>query len=510
MGLHHPNIISLLGITRGFRGASFPSLVFPWMPKGDLDCYIAYYGAGIETSVKLSVSRDIASGVAYLHSFPVVHGNLESKNVLLGPENRAYLTGFSSSTVLGGMSDDCFKSPEKPQPGRVQFTAPECFTEGGPSLPSVKRDIYSFSYILFHVFSGCLPWHDLLSSDIINEVRRGRMPSRPSGGGIDDSLWAFIKRCCSISSNGRPSADEVVTFLKKYRPPSKAASSPDDLTRMLPAFLPKVIDSGGYADIRKCTLTRDGGILQVVAVKSIRHQNRDPFAKTQKRYARELGNWARLMHENILPLLGTAGHVYATHGCDAWVCPWMENGTLETYLGKYSAMALPQKLRLLRDVAAGLRYLHSENVAHADLTDRNILVDINGRAVVADFGLSFRLSDLSENSHSVTPTARWMAPELTAAEGHRPTKESDMYSFGTIMNYVLSPSLEKPFEKYQNPQVWAALSRMEAPFPTRGKDISGGHWKFIQQCLVPHNSTTPRPSAEDAYKFLQRELGSIK
>jgi hypothetical protein len=53
------------------------------------------------------------------------------------------------------------------------------------------------------------------------------------------------------------------------------------------------------------------------------------------------------MHENILPLLGTAGHVYATHGCDAWVCPWMENGTLETYLGKYPAMALQQKLRLV-------------------------------------------------------------------------------------------------------------------------------------------------------------------
>jgi serine/threonine protein kinase len=63
-------------------------------------------------------------------------------------------------------------------------------------------------------------------------------------------------------------------------------------------------------------------------------------------------------------------------------------------------------------------------------------VDINGRAVVADFGLSFRLSNLSDNSHSVTEAARWMAPELMAAEGHHPTPESDMYSFGTIMNYV--------------------------------------------------------------------------
>jgi serine/threonine protein kinase len=203
MGLDDPNIISLLGITRGFRGASFPSLVFRWMPEGDLDCYIAYHGAGIDTSVKLSVvcrldyflpSGDMILLVsrhclwshlpsvlcyrqgshAYWLDFPQSTDFLWftvtwrafvpdiycssqysliffQKNVLLGPENRAYLTGFSSSTVLDGMSDDCFKSPEKPQPGRVQFTAPECFAEGGPSLPSVKRDIYSFGYILFHV-----------------------------------------------------------------------------------------------------------------------------------------------------------------------------------------------------------------------------------------------------------------------------------------------------------------------------------------------------------------------
>ena len=70
------------------------------------------------------------------------------KNILLGPGNIACITGFSLSTVLGGMSDECFKSPEKPQIGRVQFAAPECFTEG---LPTIKSDIYSMGYILFHV-----------------------------------------------------------------------------------------------------------------------------------------------------------------------------------------------------------------------------------------------------------------------------------------------------------------------------------------------------------------------
>ncbi|OJA19896.1 hypothetical protein AZE42_07022 [Rhizopogon vesiculosus] len=508
MELNHPNIISLLGITRGFQGGSFPSLIFPWMRNGDLDCYIAYYGAGIKPSIKLSVSQEIASAVAYLHEIHVVHGNLETKNVLLGPgpKHTAYLTGFSLSTVLSGMSDECFKSPEKPQPGRVQFAAPECFTDGGSSLPIIESDIYSFGYILFHIFSGCLPWHDLKSDDIINEIRQRRMPSRPGGGGIDNALWNVIKQCCSFLPRDRRSAAEILAFLKQYKPTSRITISPDNLTRDLPAIPPKVSHCGGFADVRKCTLRRDGRTVQV-AVKSIRHQSRDPPAKEQQRYLRELKVWVRLMHENILPLLGVAGGDYAT-GCNALVCPWMENGTLEKYLTANPRMVLRQKLQLLRDVAAGLRYLHSQDVRHGDLTNFNILVDVNGRAVVADFGLSYQLSDLHGSSYSLTAAARWMAPELiTEHTDGPPTTQSDIYSFGTIMNYVLSR--ERPFDRRQdNVHVVSAVCNKEAPFTGRGRDVSGEHWKFIQRCLS--NSTSSRPSAEYAYKFLQRELDSTK
>jgi serine/threonine protein kinase len=44
----------------------------------------------------------------------------------------------------------------------------------------------------------------------------------------------------------------------------------------------------------------------------------------------------------------------------------------------------------------------------------NIFVDVNGRAVVADFGLSFQISELT-GSHPITGAAQWMAPELIQA-----------------------------------------------------------------------------------------------
>ncbi|KAG1819813.1 kinase-like domain-containing protein [Suillus subaureus] len=260
MKLNHQNIIQLLGTTREFQGGSFPSFVFPWMPSGDLHCYIAYHGTGIETPTKLSLVRDIASGVTYLHKSHVVHGNLESKNVLIGPENRAYLTGFSLSTDLN--TSQLLGAPES---GGVRFAAPECFVdeEGDNSLPIINSDIYSIGCVLFHVFSGCLPWHDSKSGDIINELRQCRMPSRPGGGGIDDLLWNFITRCCSFTPCDRPSATQILEFFEHQYKPSKANISPDNLTKMLCNIPPNPTVSGGFADIRRCTLKTDGKATQV-------------------------------------------------------------------------------------------------------------------------------------------------------------------------------------------------------------------------------------------------------
>lgn len=44
-------------------------------------------------------------------------------------------------------------------------------------------------------------------------------------------------------------------------------------------------------------------------------------------------------------------------------------------------------LQVVNDVAAGLAYMHP-NVIHSDLKPQNILLDRDGRAKIADFGIS--------------------------------------------------------------------------------------------------------------------------
>ena len=80
-------------------------------------------------------------------------------------------------------------------------------------------------------------------------------------------------------------------------------------------------------------------------------------------------------------------------------------------------------------------------------------MDVNGRAVVADFGLSCLVSELSGSCHSMTAAAHWMASEFVQIppeskssksklpmESISPSRHSDMFSFGSIMHYVWSLS----------------------------------------------------------------------
>ncbi|EJD07035.1 kinase-like protein, partial [Fomitiporia mediterranea MF3/22] len=68
----------------------------------------------------------------------------------------------------------------------------------------------------------------------------------------------------------------------------------------------------------------------------------------------------------------------------------------------------------LIEVGAVLSALHSANppVVHGDIKAQNILIDGDGHALLADFGLS-RICDASGfTTQSIMGTCRWMAVEL--------------------------------------------------------------------------------------------------
>jgi len=95
--------------------------------------------------------------------------------------------------------------------------------------------------------------------------------------------------------------------------------------------------------------------------------------------------------------------------------------------------AVLQRLRGgLRGLAAGLSALHAQGLLHRDIKPGNVMVDVQGRVQVVDFGLAMRPGYVD----NISGTAAYMSPEQIA--GGALTEASDWYGVGSLIFEALT------------------------------------------------------------------------
>lgn len=92
------------------------------------------------------------------------------------------------------------------------------------------------------------------------------------------------------------------------------------------------------------------------------------------------------------------------------------NSSTPTSTSNISSLSDLELWNIFRQVVAGIRYLHYQNVVHGDIKPQNLLVGENGIVKIADFGISKMLSNSDEQLGLATGTPAFMSPELCAAE----------------------------------------------------------------------------------------------
>ncbi|KAG1747987.1 kinase-like domain-containing protein [Suillus paluster] len=301
--------------------------------------------------------------------------------------------------------------------------------------------------------------------------------------------------------------------------PVSASDPLKDLTNELLGISYYPVASGGFGDIWKCLLVKSSETVQV-AVKTIRAFESDDevlIRKKTKRVRRELTVWGRLKHISIVPLWGVANN-FGPY--PAMICPWAENGTLTNFLECQKDKLLYQdRFSLLNDIALGLQYRSSsftafERYTHARLTfQSNVLIYGDGRACLADFGLSTIILEFIGTSYfttSISGNIRWAAAELfevpeddddDEAASVSLSIECDIYSFGSITLQVLTGKVPYYNVKKDN-VVLVQVLRGKKPEPPKESQIELAHWEFIKRCWLPRIN---RPSVGEAVAFVACE-----
>lgn len=213
----------------------------------------------------------------------------------------------------------------------------------------------------------------------------------------------------------------------------------------------KYLARGGMAEVYLGThLTLD----RPVAVK-VMHSFVESEPELIARFQREAKAVAGLRHPNIVQV-----YDFDTHdGHPYLVMEYLKGPSLASLLRELhkngAKLSLSQIAQLLKSLAAGIDYAHSQGIVHRDIKPANIILNNKSgnyaidqlprdtECIITDFGL-VRLSNSTSQTASgvVSGTPAYMSPEQ--AQGSAIDSRSDTYSLGIVLYEMLAGRL--PFD----------------------------------------------------------------
>jgi len=203
---------------------------------------------------------------------------------------------------------------------------------------------------------------------------------------------------------------------------------------------------------------RQRSLNRLVALKVIRDGAR-ATRDDARRFRNEAEAVANLDHPHIVPIYEVGDH----RGCRFFSMKLIEGGSLAERLSELRADPRAAA-RLIATVARAVQHAHERGILHRDLKPSNILIDDQGRPLVADFGLARRVEGDSEltQTGSVLGTPSYMAPEQATGRKGAVTTATDVHGLGAVLYALLTG---KPPFRGDSPLETLERVREHAPEP---------------------------------------------
>src|SRR3954467_696006 len=211
----------------------------------------------------------------------------------------------------------------------------------------------------------------------------------------------------------------------------------------------------------------------------------------RERFRREAQAAAGLAHPNIVGIFDRS----EWDGTPYIAMELVDGRTLKDLVRERGPLPPGFAVDLTIQVLRALGYAHRRGIVHRDVKPQNVILDDEGQAKVADFGIARAGASEMTETGTIVGTAQYLSPEQ--AQGQPVSPRSDLYSVGVVLYELLTG--RPPFEA-SSPVTVALKQVSERPVPP--SQLHPGISPALESVVLKALEKEPARRFADADEFI--------
>ncbi|KAH8810393.1 kinase-like domain-containing protein, partial [Flagelloscypha sp. PMI_526] len=157
--------------------------------------------------------HEIASGMEYLHSLSICHGDIKGANILVHDDGHCRLADFGIAALIHTHSNTfstTLGDGSTQMHGSARWAAPEIL-EGHSKEHTSAQDVYAFACTITEIATGQPPFasEHFTDASVLLAVVQGKRPSRPDVPWLTDDIWGLVQECWAHDPHERPRVSRI-------------------------------------------------------------------------------------------------------------------------------------------------------------------------------------------------------------------------------------------------------------------------------------------------------------